>query len=136
MRGDLLQYKYLSIVPVSKFDSRLFLLYHDLLPLLQARVSLGGYSATFSTLMPPVTKAIGFCITRRPKRVKALCNHLSHLKEKHMFSAFMFGSLSLHPESDCICGYALKNKVLRSCVPSCCHADSPSTSEVPAQGLR
>lgn len=72
-----------------------------------------------------------FCVTHRTKQLKALCNHLSCLKEKHMFSASMFGSRSLHPESHWICEYAFKNKVLRSCLPSCCHADHP---ELPALG--
>ena len=38
-------------VPVSKLESSLFLLYHDLPPLFQATMCVCEYTATFSTLM-------------------------------------------------------------------------------------
>lgn len=71
----------------------------------------------------------------RAKQVKPLCNHPLCLKEKHTFLTFIFQSCQLRPGSHCVCDYALKNKVLRSCVPSYCHADSPSTSELPAKAV-
>lgn len=112
--------------PGSKLECRLFALYHNLPTLYQATVCGGQYS---NTQQPQGAKVLSWCY-RKTTAGRAFCSDLSCLKEKHMLLLSVFRSCPLCPGIRCICVFALKNKVVRSCMPSHPHAAAVTPSSV------